>query len=214
MGEAKRRAAARIRQEEALANVDIPRLAAAIRKYAMAASEKLGGDCYIHAALAQAILDRLGVESAIKVGHAAFRVGEGGSDVILHAPAPGMVPQPGGLAFHVWLQVGYYLLDITAYQLRQKAAHLDDLDGGKTTVTWCPDYLFVPRKSVSSLKDVTQLHAGLYYYHEEPAVADKVISTASELDSDDVEVAWTLYQNEGIQVVGPNDVLRLQHRQP
>lgn len=206
MGEAKSRAEACTKQNESLAAVDIPRLAAAIRKLATAASGHLGSDCYIHAAIAKEILGRLGVEASLKVGSSGFRVGNGNSDVILHKLTPGMVPQPGGIAYHVWLQIGDYIFDPTLYQLPSKAKALDELDGGHTDVIWAPDYLLAHIKSISPLKDVIQLHAGCYYYAEEPDVADLVLSNAPELDMGDVEVAWTLYQNENIQVFGPNDV--------
>lgn len=207
MGEAKRRAAALVKQEESLATVDIPRLAAAIRKLATAASGNLGSDCYIHSAIAQAVLGRLGVEAKLVVGHAAFRVGDGDSDVITHAPTPGMIPQPGGIAYHVWLQIGSFLLDLTTYQLRRKAAQLDQLDGGNTTVTWCPDVLWVPFRSVSTLRDVIHLDAGLYYYREVPSLAAIIVSKAPALDPADVEAAWMLYQNEDMLVCGPNDTI-------
>lgn len=207
MGEAKRRAAALDKQEESLANVDIPRLAAAIRKLATAASGNLGSDCYIHSAIAKAILGRLGIEAKLVVGHAAFRVGNGDGDVIMHAPTPGMIPQPGGVAYHVWLQIGSFLLDFTTYQLKRKAIQLDRLDGGNTTVTWCPDVLWTPIRSISSLRDVIQLDAGLYYYREVPSVAAMIISSAPELDPTDVEAAWMLYQHEDMLVLGPNDAI-------
>lgn len=206
MGEAKRRAAARQKQNEQLGKVDFPRLAAAIRKLASAASGNLGSDCYIHSIIAKEILGRLGVEVSLKVGEAAFRVGEGDSDVILHKAAPGMVPQPGGVAYHVWLQVGDYIFDPTLYQLPAKAKDLDLLDGGHTTVTWHPDYLLAHVETISPLKDVIQLHAGGYFYREEPALTSLILSKAPALDMDDVEVAWVLYQNENINVFGPNDV--------
>jgi len=135
MGEAKRRAEARKKQEEILQLVDFPRLAEALRKLATAASGNLGADCYIHTAIAQAILLRLGVNAKVVVGYAAWRVGPGDADVILHAPVPGMVAQFGGLAYHAWLEIGYNIVDFTTYSLREKARQLDKLDGGHTAVT-------------------------------------------------------------------------------
>jgi len=116
MGEARRRAQAREQMNNSIAQADIPRLAAAIRKLTAAASSHVGSDCYIHAALGQAILARLGVETTIVAGYAAFRVGNGSGDVILHAPNSGMIPQPGALAYHVWLELnGNKLLDLTMH---------------------------------------------------------------------------------------------------
>jgi hypothetical protein len=206
MGEAKRKAAVRSLQNELLKSIDVSRVASAIKKLATAASSHLGSDCYIHAAIAKEIMGRLGVESSIKVGAAGFRVGDGDSDVILHKKTPGMIPQPGGVAYHVWNQIGSYIFDTTLYQLRSKSAALDQLDGGHTEVSWCPDYLLTPVKSVSLLRDVIQLHAGCYHYSEDHDLTRLILSTAPVLDMDDVEVAWILYQNNELQVFGPNDI--------
>ena len=59
MGAAKRRAVDRARFD---VEVDIPRLAAAMRKYALAASDRLGSDGYIHAAIVREILTQIGFD--------------------------------------------------------------------------------------------------------------------------------------------------------
>ena len=56
MGAAKRRAVDRARFD---VEVDIPRLAAAMRKYALAASDRLGSDSYIHAAIVREVLAQI-----------------------------------------------------------------------------------------------------------------------------------------------------------
>ena len=66
MGVAKRRAVARARL---YVEVDIPRLAAAMRKYAMAASDRLCSDSYIHAAIVREILAQIGFECHVVLGH-------------------------------------------------------------------------------------------------------------------------------------------------
>jgi hypothetical protein len=185
---------------------DLPRISSALRRLATAASGNLGSDCYIHAAIAQGMLNRLGVTSKLVAGYAAWRVGNGDGDVILHAPLPHMPPQPEAVAYHVWLEAGNHLIDFTTYQLRRKALQMDKLDGGRTTVKWCPDYLFVPNKSVSPLLKVIQLRAGLYHYVRVPVLEDKIITAAPSLDEDDVAAAWLLYQNLGLRVFGPNNM--------
>ena len=177
-------------------------ISSALRRLATAASGNFGSDCYMHSALAQNLLARLGFDSTVIVGYAAWRVGNGDSDVIIHAPLPNMPPQPG-VAFHVWLELGSRLLDFTTYQLPQKAAQLDALDGGTTKVRWNPPYLFAPRSSVSALRNVIQLRAGMYYYARELELEARVIAAAESLDEDDAETAWLLYQNQGLQVFGP-----------
>ena len=202
MGVVKRRAVACARLD---VEVDIPRLAAAIRKYSLAASARLGSDSYIHAAIVQEILAQIGFESQIIVGHAAWRVGPGDSDVILHAPTPGMVPLAKALPYHVWLEMDGALLDVTTYQLRLKAEQLDAQDGGQTTVEWCPDFLFVPKSSISPLKNVIQKDTGMYYYERNQRMESSVIQEVHELDPDDVEKVWLLYHSPECSVVGPND---------
>lgn len=53
-----------------------------------------------------------------------------------------------------------------------------------------------------------KLGAGLYYYAAEPATAARVVAAASEVDSGDVELAWTLYRQPELGVFGPNDAQR------
>lgn len=205
MGEAKRRAAARKDLNETMERVDLPRLASAMRRLATAASGQLGGDCYMHALIAQAILARLGVESTICVGWSGWRVGPGDSDVVLHKMISGMAPQPG-VAYHTWLEIDNYILDFSTWSLRLKAAQLDALDGGTTVVTFCPDYLYVKKSSVSSLKDVTQLTAGLYYYEQDTDLQSMIKTAAIDLDDGDVEIAWKLYNNPDLAIYGPNNM--------
>jgi hypothetical protein len=138
----------------------------------------------------------------------AWRIGNSDGDVIMHSPQPNMPPQPGGVAYHVWLEIGKHLLDFTTYQLRDKAAHMDELDGGTTTVLWCPDFLFVPKTSVSPLHSVIQLRAGLYHYVRVPVVEARIIATAPQFDEDDIDTAWLLYQNPALKVFGPNNMLK------
>ena len=187
-------------------NKDLPRISSALRRLATAASGNLGSDCYIHAAIAQEILNRLGVSSKLIAGYAAWRVGNGDGDVILHAPLPNMPSQPGSVAYHMWIEANNHLIDFTTYQLRHKALQMDKLDGGTTTVTWCPDYLAVPKKSVSPLRSVIQLRAGMYFYKQDKEIENLIISAAHPLDADDINTAWLLYQNQELCVFGPNNM--------
>lgn len=201
MGEAKRK------RERALSGnqIDFARLAAALKKLCLAASVNIGTDCFTHATLGQAVLQAHGVRADIVVGFAGWRVGDGDGDVILHAPAPNMPYQPGGVAYHVWLELDGYIFDATTYQLRQKAVSLDLLDGGCTTVDWCPDYLYMSKKSRSTLQAVTMGHAGMYYYQQVPDVERHIMSTAPVMDVHDACIACTLYDNPDVVILGPND---------
>lgn len=184
----------------------LSQISSALRRLATAASSQFGGDCYLHSALAQNLLAHLGFEPRLTVGHAAWRVNNAGPDTIVHLPLPDMPPQPGGIAYHVWLELGDYLLDYTTYQLRQKVASLNALDGGTTKVRWNPPYLFVPKSSVSPLRDVIQLRVGLYYYARVVELEARVIAASSPLDDDDLATVWLLYRNQELQLFGPNNM--------
>ena len=181
---------------------ELQRISSALRRLATASSLNHGSDCYIHSALAQVMLAPLGIESKLVAGYAGWRLGNGDSDMVLHAPLANMIPQPG-IPYHVWLELDEHILDFTTYQLRSKAAQMDKLDGGKTNVVWCPDFLFATKKSISPLGRVIQKRAGLYYYAREAALEAKIISAASSLDEDDIAHVWLLYRNQEIQVFGP-----------
>lgn len=184
----------------------LPRISSALRRLAIAASGNLGSDCYIHAAIAQEMLNRLGVTAKLVAGYAAWRVGSGDGDLILHAPMPNMPPQPGAIAYHVWLEVAHHIVDFTTYQLRQKALQMDKLDGGLTTVKWCPEYLSVSKNSVSPLQAVIQMRAGMYFYKQDISIEKLIVSAAQPLDVYDVNTAWLLFHNQELRVFGPNNL--------
>jgi hypothetical protein len=203
MGEARRKAQERHILQQAAGEANLPALSSALQRLTNAASDHFGADCYIHSALAQAILARLGVPSIIVVGWAGWRVGEGDSDVILHAPMPNM-PKQEGVPYHAWLEVGHNkMLDFSTHSLRIKAKQLDELDGGHTCVDWCPEYLYEPKKSVASLRDVSQGSAGAYYYERNPEMEERVVAAAEDLDVADIEALWMLYQNPDLVAFGP-----------
>lgn len=185
-------------------NDEIIKVSFALRRLATAASANLGSDCFIHAAIGQQLLNRLNIKTTLVAGYAAWRIGNGNGDVILHAPNPGMPTQPGGVAYHVWLEADFNLIDFTTYQLRYKAAQLDALDGQTTTVKWCPDFLYAPRRDISPIKNVIKKKAGLFCYNRNQDIESLIFSTAPTLDDEDVQTAWLLYQNQDLQVFGPN----------
>jgi len=206
MGEAKRRAAAKERFNRLINAADLPRISSALRRLTTAASGQVGGDCFVHSAIGKEILKRVGVESEMTCGFHAVRVGPSSGDVIVHAPLPGMPAQPCAVPYHVWLELeGRYLLDFSSHALREKSRQLDMLDGGTTIVTYCPEYIFAPKHTISTLREVTQGDAGLYYYERIPDLEAQIFGAANELDSEDVELAWLLYNNPDLNVLGPNN---------
>lgn len=222
MGEAKRKKAQAERQgnlegkdpSDVIRQIDqkvnLQRVATAVRKLSEASSANIGRDCHLHAGLCQALLARLGVETTLVIGYAAWRVGNGDGDVINHLPMKNMVHQPKAHPYHAWLEFGNptsrfrIILDFTTYQLHRKAAELDALDGGHTTVEWCPDYLAVPFSQATSEGDVRTLHTGLFYYERDVPLERQLLAQSKPLDQEDIENLAFIYQNPNINVFGPN----------
>lgn len=182
-------------------------IALSIRKLASAASSHEGSDCYTFANLAGHLLKHEGIESVLVVGHAAWRVSSGDSDVILHAPLSDIPYPMGAMPYHAWLEIpsAGLIFDSTLYQLRKKASELDKQDGGHTTVDWCPDYLLAPKSSVSTLKDVIQLTAGLFFYERNERLEKYILDSAPVTDEGDIAAAMIIYRNTDLVVHGPNN---------
>lgn len=184
----------------------VEQVASAVRRLASAASSSLGSDCYLHAELGRALLEDLGIPSKVVSGYAAWRVGPGDGDVVSHTPhTPGHLPQGvEGFAYHAWLNCAGRIVDLTAYQLRKKAADLDAADGGHTQVLWCPDYLVLDRQATHSYREVAQsLKEGVCHYEERPAV-DVMLRPRFALDPEDLSNARFLMAHPHITVFGPN----------
>jgi len=203
MGQAKQKARQQSLEAQALQAADPVRVAAATRKLAVATSADLGADCYIHAVIGQAILSRLDIEAKLVIGYSAWRLGPGDGDILVHAPVPNLPAQPGGEPYHVWLEIGNLVFDLTTYQLRRKAANLDQLDGRHTEVRWCPDYLLVAKNTCASLPEVVNAYKWTYHYARNDAVAKRV-KVLRALDPDDVEMAWRLYRAPDAHIIGPH----------
>lgn len=207
MGEAKRK------KESAQSLSAIPddvlnRVSAAIRKVASAASSQFGGDCYFHAAAAQQLLKEQGFETSLVIGEAAWRVGDGDGDVISHVLSNQTILMPGAFPYHTWLRYGYQVLDFTTYQLEEKAAQLDALDGQHTTVDWCPDYLNISQKETSSYEDTAQGLQGIFYYREMPSLKMELDKLARPIEEEDMISLRIVYNNPNMHVVGPRHLSR------
>lgn len=213
MGQAKHK---RLQSQSRLAQVRpaAERAGAAIRKLATAASSHLGSDCYIHAAIGRSLLADLGIQTVIRAGHAAWRIGPGDEDVIAHkSDLGGYLPEGAqGFAYHVWLETveeggaSPILIDLTTYQLRVKAAQLDAVDGGCTQADWCPDLLVLRRDELRDYREVAKApDAGVAYYESVPGYLER-LSAAAILDSEDMQLARVIMANPGMSVVGPNQV--------
>lgn len=181
----------------------LDRLSSALVRLSTAASANWGADCYTHTALAQDFLKVLGIKTTLVIGFAAWRVGPGDGDVIVHAPLKGVKVSPSRLPYHAWLETEDRILDFTTYQLVGKAKQLDEIDGGHTTVDWHPDYLYVPKTEVSPFEVVTQEEVGMFHYGQAKGLEALVISKSHPVDEDDMASLWMLYHNPDCQVIGP-----------
>lgn len=110
------------------------------------------------------------------------------------------------LIFHVWLETMDHVLDFTTYTLPAKAAALDLSDGGETNISWCPDFLFAPKRSISSKRALIDGAAGSYFYERNLEVECLVMAIAKQQDPGLVNVVEMLYLNQSCQVLGPNQI--------
>jgi hypothetical protein len=193
------------RRKRALATA-VQQASHAMRRLAEAASAHVGSDCYTHAEIGRILLADLGFSFELRVGAAAWRIGSGDGDVVSHIPQiQGHLP-PGarGFAYHAWLEAGDWLVDLTTYHLRRKAADLDALDGGSTNVDWCPDFLLWHRSQVSTYSHVAKApSAGVAYYEVIPQLAE-FMADGFILDAEDVATARLIMSNPNMRVLGPN----------
>lgn len=214
MGEAKRRRSEIEALKERIAKLEeaAEKAGHALRRLAGAASGNLGSDCFVHAAIGQALLADLGFNADIAVGEAAWRVGPGRGDVISHTPREKsfspqqMNPEQQAHAYHAWLVVDGVVVDLTTYQLETKARMLDAADGGHTTVEWWPAVLVLPKQRVSTFEQTAaSLKAGVAFYqaHED---LQALVTSQRELDPEDLAAARLLMANPDMVAFGPNDV--------
>ena len=83
---------------------------------------------------------------------------------------------------------------------------MDVISKSGTATFRTEQYALTSIRAQSLMRDVIQLRAGLFHYLRVPALEAKIIAAAHPLDQDDVENAWLLYQNQDIQVFGPNNM--------
>lgn len=189
----------------------IERVAKAIRTAMTSLSPHLGADCILHARFAQFLLRQQGVSSNLCVGEAAWRVGSGDSDVIVHSHRFGGFSTSDQLALpmHAWLLVQGRIFDCTTHSLREKARLLDLCDGGKTTVDWAPPYIWLDQQACKTLQEVTAApEPGICFYRIVPETQQRVQAAIDRLplDEDDLLVLRMIYANPDAVLVGPRDM--------
>ena len=166
----------------------------------------------LHAQLARFILQEEGVPTRLVVGEAAWRIGSGDGDVITHSPTVGGYAPVGvqAMAYHAWLESGATIIDFSTHSLRVKAAQLDAMDGGTTTVEWCPPYLVIERSAVLTLKEVAQAaDAGVAFYQEIPELYEFMAwlgkGLEKEADQQELQLLRIIFDQPQIAVFGPNN---------
>jgi hypothetical protein len=183
MGEAKRRKLAAAADSSG-AVVDRDKLARALRTALSPIGQYQGvegGDCVRYASIGAEALRQLGMPGCLQVGDALWRVGPGTGDVIHHVGGlDGPIsahPFLQSAVFHAWVRIEphgampAHLADFTTWQLRDKGRMQDMVDGKRTSVQFCPDYLWVPEKKACTMT-VRQVgnsyDVGVYAYTARP----------------------------------------------
>jgi hypothetical protein len=187
-------------------------IATAVRTMATAASKRLGADCIWHALACQYLLAREGIDEArLMAGYAAWRVDgqDPGAVVCHHVDGTAAAVGAGGFLFHAWVSCGSQVFDATTYQFRRKLAELDAADGGRTRVTWCPEYLLVDRKDCKTWRTVRDgVRAGLFCYDAIPAILAQVAGHPdTQLHREDSALLDQVYERvkdgNTLVVIGP-----------
>jgi len=193
-------------------HLDRNRFARATQKIMQACSDQEGVNCYTYALIAQTALQRLEIPAVLRVGYAAWRVGPGRDDVVLHHPAGALVdtlgPDQRGFIYHAWIQIGKELLDFTTYQLRGKAEAMTAIDGIPLAVDWCPQFLWVSVQSSYKVdKVINGMKAGMYCYEPNRIIHDKLKRhEAYDIDEYHVDAllqAYAVLSHGDVQVYGP-----------
>jgi hypothetical protein len=191
------------------------RIATAARPLATAASTHLGTDCIWHALACQHLLAREGVNDVrLVAGYAAWRVDgqDPGAVVCHHRAGAAVAVGAGGFLFHTWVSCGSQVFDATTYQFRQKLAELDAADGGRTRVSWCPDYLLADRKDCKPLRTVRDgMRASPFCYDAIPAITEQVAGHPdTRMHRGDIVLLEHVYErikgNGTLVVMGPRGI--------
>ena len=123
---------------------------------------------------------KLNIESNICIGYACWSVGTGINDILNHMPNISITETTdlSSIMMHAWIEIEEKkrILDFTTYQLKKKAQFLDAIDGFKTNVEWCPNYLYSDQSKLKSLEEIQTLsEAGIFGYQREKHYEDTVI---------------------------------------
>lgn len=197
--------------------------AISVRRVVDAISECPGNDCIMYAILGASLLSELGMNASAVAGSAVWRVGSGDGDVICHAmevTGNAVMPDSGGRKknlpagmFHAWIEIldkdgAIEIVDFTTCMLAEKARILDAADGGFTTVSWKPAYLWGSAKKCVSLREVVNgADGGLYAYIRHPEIEAMIMPPDVQGENQPfhfavMETYRAMQENREIQVIG------------
>lgn len=204
MGEAKRKSALWQRHAGAL---EVARSAAlATAKVFRAGSAQRGRDCTAQAAIVAALLNGHGVKCEAVAGYAAWRVGSGAGDCVVHHPAYCAADPKSKADFfpgHAWVVTESGLLvDSTTWSLRDKLRELDAADGGFSICEWCPEVLvsFTWASSLAAVANASR--AGFFWYHRD----DSLRHVLTQPEPDYLTAARFVMQMPAAKVFGPQNM--------
>ncbi len=221
MGEAKAKKKAAQAAAAAMAGINKKVVSEAVIKIMSAITDLEGADCLGYAIIGAGLLKNLGLPARAVAGHAAWRVGPGDGDMIAHDPGveavtvhqPFTKPDIKAAMFHAWVEVdgphGLEVVDFTTFQLADKARALDAIDGGKTQVDFCPDFIWQhsPSSHWTSQFVAKAPQGGVFSYRREPRIENAVFS---HVDHEALETAIStasfvyekMLKNESVMVIG------------
>lgn len=133
-------------------------------------------NCVLVAHVLHEVLLGNDIENEVCIGYAVWSVGKGNNDIITHIPNPS-IPIENAVDIHAWIEIseGRKILDFTTYQLKKKARLLQEADGLKTNVLWCPNYLFTTQDKLKSLNEIKRSKfAGKYGYQRDSKLEEIV----------------------------------------
>lgn len=172
----------------------------AIQKVVAAHSPNPTKDCQYIAVIAQDALKRLGIKSRLVAGYAGWRVDSlDAGAVSVHHPSINKIYEsndPNGFWGHVWLEVDQCIVDFTTFQIPFKINRLDSIDGRKTTITWKPDYLWLPKTQLLSLHKLINGFKTGAYYEKDLSVMRDISKKPPEYNYELIDLILRIYQSE------------------